>query len=106
MPEIIKELNEKNFDEFASKGKCIVDFWAEWCGPCKMLRPVFEETAKEMKEKVKFGKVDIDSMQELAERFGVMSIPTLIFFKDGEQVEMNTGFVDKKKLGELIKRAF
>ena len=106
MPEIIKELNEKNFDEFASKGKCIVDFWAEWCGPCKMLRPVFEETAKEMKEKVKFGKVDIDSMQELAERFGVMSIQTLIFFKDGEQVEMNTGFVDKKKLGELIKRAF
>jgi len=57
-----------------------------------------------MKEKIKFGKVDIDNGQELAERFGIMSVPTLVFFKNGEQVGMNAGFVDKKKLGELIKR--
>ena len=104
MTEMIKELNENNFDDFISDGKCVVDFWAEWCGPCKMLAPVFEETAKEFKGKVKFGKIDIDSGQALAERFGVMSVPTLAFFKGGEQVEMNVGFVDKKRLGEIIKK--
>ncbi len=106
MPDGIKELNEKNFDEFISKGNCIVDFWAEWCGPCKMLKPVFDEVAKELKGKIKFGKVDIDSGQNIAERFGVMSVPTLIFFKEGEQVEVNSGFVDKKTLLRMIDSAF
>lgn len=102
MSEGIKELGEENFDDFVSKGLCVVDFWAEWCGPCKMLKPVFDEVAKEMKGKVKFGKVDIDSGQALAEKFGVMSVPTLIFFKNGERVEMNSGFVDKKTLTRMI----
>ncbi len=71
-----------------------------------MLAPVFEEVAKELSGKIKFGKVDIDGQQELAERFGVMSVPSLVFFDGGEQVEMNTGFVDKKRLNEIIKSVF
>ncbi len=102
----VKELNAKNFDEFIAKGNVIVDFWAEWCGPCKMMRPVFEEVAGETKGKVKFGKVNIENEQELADRFGVLSIPTLIFFKEGEQVEMNSGFVDKKALSRIIGATF
>jgi len=106
MPDGIKELNAKNFDDFISKGNSVVDFWAEWCGPCKMLKPVFEDVAKEMKGKIKFGKVDIEDGQEIAERFGVMSVPALVFFKDGEQVEASSGFVDKKTLTRMINSVF
>lgn len=106
MSEIVKELDTVNFEEFISKGKTVVEFGAEWCGPCKMLAPIFNEVASDMKGKVKFGKVDIDGEQDLAERFGVMSVPTIVFFKDGDQVQMNVGFVDKKKLSEIIKSSF
>lgn len=106
MPDSIKELNGKNFDEFISKGNAVVDFWAEWCGPCKMLAPIFDEVAKEMKGKAKFGKVNIESGQEIADNLGVMSIPTVIFFKDGEMVERFSGFVDKKKFAEMVKSTF
>jgi len=103
MSENIKELNLKNFDNFISEGNCVVDFWAEWCGPCKMLSPVVDEVAKEMKGKIKFGKVNIENEQDLADRYGVMSIPTLIFFKNGEQVEVSSGYLDKKSLSGMIK---
>ena len=106
MPDSIKELNEKNFDEFISKGNSVVDFWAEWCGPCKMLAPVFDDVAKEMKGKVKFGKVDIEEGQAIAENWGVMSVPTVIFFKNGEQVDRFSGFADKKRFIGIIKSAF
>lgn len=106
MSDAIKLLNAENFDDFIAHGKCVVDFSAEWCGPCKMLTPVFAEAAKEMKDEIKFGKVDVDGQQELAERFGIMSVPALVFFKEGEQVEINLGFVDKKKLGGIIKNVF
>ena len=106
MSNLIKELDSENFDDFISKGNCVVDFWAEWCGPCKMLAPILEETAEEMNKNVKFGKVNVDGQQELAERFGIMSIPSLIFFTEGKQVEMNTGFIDKKGLNQMIKSVF
>ena len=106
MSDNIKELNVKSFDDFFSEGKCVVEFWAEWCGPCKMLSPVVEEIAKEMRGKVKFGKINIEDNQEITEKWDVMSIPTLIFFKDGEQVERNSGFIEKKRLSDIIKSVF
>jgi len=106
MSDNIKELNAKSFDDFISEGDSVIDFWAEWCGPCKMLNPIVEEIANEMKGKVKFGKINIEDNQEIAEKWDVMSIPTLIFFKDGEQVERNSGFIEKKELSKLIKSSF
>lgn len=85
-------LNQQNFDEITSKGVVLVDFWATWCGPCKMMAPNVEEIATEYKGKVTVGKVDVDECQELATRFGIMSIPTLIVFKDGEKKEVLVGY--------------
>lgn len=102
----IVELKEGNFDDFISKGNCVIDFWAEWCGPCKILIPVVDELAKEMKGKIKFGKVNVDKESEIAQRFEVMSIPTLIFFKSGEIVNRKTGAVPKDDLEDEINEAF
>ncbi len=106
MPENVKELNGKNFDDFISKGNVIVDFWAEWCGPCKMLKPIFGEVAAHLKGKVQFGAVNIDDGQEIAERFDVMSVPTVIFFKDGEMVERFSGVMQKEEIIKLAKSVF
>jgi thioredoxin 1 len=97
------DLNEKKFDDFVKKGKSVVDFWAEWCGPCRIIGSIVEEVANEMKGKVKFAKVDVDGNQDLAQRFDVMSIPTLIFFKDGQQVNRIVGVIDKKGLVDRIR---
>lgn len=101
-----KELNDENFDEFISKGNAVVDFWAEWCGPCRILKPIFEEVSGELGEKIKFGKMDIEKGPESADKMGVMSVPTVIFFKDGEMVERFSGAVDKKKFIQIIKSVF
>ncbi|MEK6928227.1 MAG: thioredoxin [Nanoarchaeota archaeon] len=103
MSEHYTELTSKDFDSKTKKGKWVLDFWATWCGPCRMLAPVFEEVAKEMKSKVNFGKIDIDGQQELAEKFEVMSIPTLIFLKDGKIVERIAGLISKDELISLSK---
>ncbi|MEK6855398.1 MAG: thioredoxin [Nanoarchaeota archaeon] len=100
------DLDSKTFNKFIKEGDCVVDFWAEWCGPCKIMGPIFEEGAKEFKGKVRFGKVDVDKNNELAQRFGVMSIPTTIFFKKGEQIDRFSGAVSKSALIKMIKEAF
>ena len=69
----------------------LLDFWAEWCGPCKMMSPVVDELADELEGRVKVGKVNVDDEQELAIRYGVMSIPTVIFFKDGKEIDRKVG---------------
>ena len=102
MTENIAELNEKTFSSFIKKGNVVIDMHAEWCGPCKIMAPEFEKAAKEIKG-IKFGKVDVDQNQEIAMTYGVMSIPTTLFFKDGEQVDRHSGalyFKDIKKLCE------
>ena|SRR3990167_906979 len=96
------DLDGKGFNEFIKKGVSVVDFWAAWCGPCKMVAPIFEEAAEELKGKIKFGKVDVDAHSDLAQRFQVMSIPTMIFFKDGEQVDRAVGAMYKEDLIEKI----
>ena len=98
MPEA---LNSANFDSFVGKGTVLVDFWASWCGPCRMLAPVFEELGKEVK-KVKFAKVDITENEEIAQKYGVMSIPTLIIFKDGKEIDRRMGALPKDLLKKWI----
>lgn len=95
-------LNQQNFDEITSKGVVLVDFWATWCGPCKMMAPNVEEIATEYKGKVTVGKVDVDECQELATRFGIMSIPTLIVFKNGEKKEVLVGYRLKMQIAQVL----
>ncbi|HOF85633.1 MAG TPA: thioredoxin [Treponemataceae bacterium] len=81
----------------------LVDFWAPWCGPCKMLGPVLEEAEKEIGDKAIIAKVNVDDEQDLAVKFGISSIPTMVLFKNGEAVERSVGFIAKEKIVELIK---
>jgi thioredoxin 1 len=104
---MVKELNETNFvDEVLnSKVPVLVDFWAEWCGPCRMLSPVIEELAKQYDEqKIKIYKLNVDENPKIAAKYGIMAIPTVIIFKDGKPVEQITGVRNKKEYIELIER--
>lgn len=98
-------LNTTNFEKevLESDIPVLVDFWAGWCGPCKMLAPTIEEIAKEYEGKVKVGKVNIDEYAPLAIKYGVASIPTVILFKDGQVVDKSVGFVPKTTLVEMLK---
>ena len=93
------ELNKENFTETVGSNKpVLVDYWAEWCGPCKTVAPILEEVASDMSEKLIIGKVDVDANQELAAQLNIMSIPTLILFKDGEIVDQAIGALSKAQL--------
>jgi thioredoxin 1 len=98
----IKELTSKDFDEFLDGDNCIVDFWAEWCNPCKVMEPHIKKAAEELKDRVKIGKVNVDDEPDLAQRFQVMSIPTIIFFNNKEQVDRASGALNQE---EIVKRA-
>ena len=100
----IENVTDQNFAEATAEGLVLADFWAPWCGPCKMIAPVLEEIEKEMSDKVKIVKLDVDENQETASKFGVMSIPTLLLFKDGEVVDQAIGFQPKEALTELINK--
>lgn len=90
------EINEKNLDEIIAGGKpVVVDFWATWCGPCKRLGPVIEELAAEYEGKVVIGKCDIEENPELTEKFGIMSVPTVVFIKNGQVCESQVGVAGK-----------
>ena len=89
------------FDAAIAKGDVLVDFWATWCGPCRMLAPVLEEVAKEHPE-LPIVKVDVDEAGDIAARFGISSIPTLIRFKDGQPVAKSLGFLPKPRLLEFL----
>jgi thioredoxin 1 len=103
----LKEIKDmKEFDGFIKDSTVVVDFYADWCGPCKVLGPIIEETAGEYDGTVKFVKVNVDSNQELAQRFQVMSIPTVLFFKNGEQVERFSGALSKDELKTKVDESF
>ena len=91
----------KNFDEFIAEGVVVVDFFATWCGPCKMLAPILDKVAGDMPQ-VKFGKVDVDRAMDLARRFGIRSIPDVLIFKDGVQVDHMLGLRDEEEIVETI----
>ena len=97
-------LNEGNFDQTVANGLVLVDFWATWCGPCKMLAPTIDAIATEYKDRVVVGKVDVDESEAIARRFGIMSIPTLFLFKDGEVVEKLVGYRLKMELEQLLNK--
>jgi|TARA_Y100000780_G_C13649386_1_gene403881 thioredoxin 1 len=97
------EITDSNFNDVISKNKTVlVDFWAEWCGPCRMIGPVIEELANEYEGKAIIGKLDVDSNQESSVKYGVRSIPTILTFKDGEIVDRQVGAVPKKTLTNVI----
>lgn len=97
------ELTKSNFKNeiLEAKGLCVVDFWASWCMPCKMLSPIVDELAEEFPD-VKFGKINVDDEGELASEYGIVSIPTLLFFRDGEVVNKSVGYRAKEDLAEII----
>lgn len=96
------ELTSANFDAETSKGAVLVDFWAPWCGPCRMLSPVIEELAEDFEGKAKICKVNTDEAQDLATKFGVRSIPTLLFIKDGEIKAQMIGAQSKQVIADKI----
>ena len=106
MAENIVEISDNSFDSEVLKADkpVLVDFWAPWCGPCKAIGPVMEELSKEYGEKVKFAKCNVDDNPVTPGNYGIRAIPTLILFKDGQQVDQIVGMADKSKLEATIKK--
>ncbi|WCK53713.1 thioredoxin [Aneurinibacillus sp. Ricciae_BoGa-3] len=101
----IVQVNDNTFQsEVEGTGTVLVDFWAPWCGPCKMIAPVLEEISGELGDKLKIAKVNVDENPASAQRFAVMSIPTLMIFKDGEAVDKVIGFQPKENLMNTINK--
>ena len=100
------ELTEETFEQEVLKATMpvLVDFWAAWCGPCKMIAPIVEELATEYEGKLKIGKVDVDNNQKIAMQYGIRSIPTLLMFKGGKVVEQIVGAAPKKTLMEKLSK--
>ncbi|HHW45701.1 MAG TPA: thioredoxin [Clostridiales bacterium] len=98
------EITKENFEEEVIKSDIpvLVDFWAAWCGPCRMIAPTIEELADELDGVVKVGKVDVDAQPELAYQFNVMSIPTLIVFKNGKVANQNVGLISKADIKKML----
>ena len=99
------EITDSTLDEVLNSGKpVVIDFWAEWCGPCRMVGPIVEELATEYEDRVIIGKVDVDNNDEIASKYGIRNIPTILFIKDGEIVDKQVGATQKAVLVEKINR--
>ena len=99
---MVTELTDQTFDEKTNNGVTFTDFWATWCGPCRMQSPVIEQLAEEMGDKVFFSKVDVDANQETAAKFGILSIPTMLIKKDGQVVDTIVGYHTKEQLQKKL----
>lgn len=96
------ELTNANFNDTVAKGVTLVDFWAPWCGPCRMIAPIIEELAEDFDGKATIAKVNTDEEQDIAIKYGIRSIPTLLVFKDGEMVDQMVGAAGKQVLADKI----
>ena len=93
---MIQEFTDANFDEIISSGKpVVIDFWAEWCGPCRAIAPIIDELADEYKERVTIGKLNVDENPTMCEKYGIRTIPTVLFFKDGQLVDKHVAAAAK-----------
>lgn len=97
-------LNETNFEEKTKNGVVLVDFFATWCGPCRMMAPILEDVKDELSSSIEIFKVDVDDNEKLARSFGIMSIPTLILFVNGQQKEKHIGLMQQDELVNIIKK--
>ena len=97
-------ITEKNFEEKTKSGLVLIDFYATWCGPCRMMSPILEEVGENLDGKVSIYKVDVDDDEKLARKFGILSIPTLIIFKDGKQVDKKVGYIQADDLQAMIEK--
>jgi thioredoxin 1 len=100
----VQYLNDDNFDDEISSGVTLVDFYADWCGPCRMIAPIIEELSGELDGKAKIAKLDIESAQKVTSNYGVTSIPTLVLFKDGKEVDRVVGVKGKEELKGLVEQ--
>jgi len=99
----VLHINAESFDKVINQDiPVLVDFWAPWCGPCKMLGPVLEDAEKDLGGKAVIAKLNVDDEQDLAVKFGVSSIPTVIVFKKGEAVDRSVGFINKEKVLKIL----
>ena len=105
MSDLVQHITDEQFQSTIAKGVTLVDFWAPWCGPCKMIAPILEELAGELQGQARIVKINVDDNPTVASQFGIMSIPTLLLFKDGQKVDQKVGGQPKPQLKAFIQRA-
>jgi len=105
MSDLVKHITDAEFQNTVATGVTLIDFWAPWCGPCKMIAPILEELAGELGDKAKIVKINVDDNPQVAGQYGIMSIPTLLLFKDGKKVDQKVGALPKPALKSFIEAA-
>src|SRR5438552_1078136 len=105
MSEIIQKVDDANFTETTCKGLILIDFYADWCGPCRMLTPILEALAKEMGDHLTIAKIDVDHSQKTTAAFQITSVPTMILFKEGKEINRIVGLKDLDSLKKIVTQA-